>query len=389
MKFQTDIMSRLKSKQSLPDITVALDFGGSGSKIIYEGIGRGAASLFMEPEVAAITPQIANTQNKLGATDPENACWVQYKAGCFAVGYLARSRYHGNAGLHELKYERAIYKTLGVIWAIKERLKLPTSLRVALAVLLPPGEYENASRFEQLVREALSDYQTPTGPMNVELALFRCFPEGAGIYLRYFNASFDALKRKVSCFVMIGYRNSSVLISHRGAIEGGISSDLGFVRMVEKVVARSSGQTVERLTPAIVASGANIEPTPLLKLARSTTKEGRVSEVQLMVTAIKTARYEYAASLIGWLDSVIPPDTDELVFCGGTAEYIRSELRDRYLGKTVSWNAGMGIPADLDTWGLGGRLCDVYGIFLCVSNEANRLTAKNAGVVSDAEVSRG
>jgi hypothetical protein len=382
-------MSRSKSKKSSIDITVSLDFGGSGSKIIYESIDGGVASLFMEPELAAITQlSIANTQNKLGATDPENACWIQCKAGYFAVGYLARSRYRGNAGLHELKYERAVYKTLGAIWAIKERLKLSASLQVALAILLPPGEYENASRFEQLVRSALLDYQTPTGRMNVELACFRCFPEGAGIYLRYFNACGDALKQKVSCFAMIGYRNSSVLIQDRGAVEGGISSDLGFVRMVEKVVAHSSGQSVERLTPAIVASGVNIEPAPLLKLARSTTKEGRVSEVQSMVTAIKTARYEYAASLIGWLDSVIPTDADELVFCGGTAEYIKNELRDRYLGKTVSWNAGMGIPAELDTWGLGDRLCDVYGVFLCLSDEVKRLTKKNA-VVLGAEVSRG
>lgn len=383
-------MSKSSSKSnSLVDITVSLDFGGSGSKIIYEGIGGSTASLFMEPEVAAVTQlSIASTQNRLGATDPENACWVQCKAGYFAVGYLARSKYYGNAGLHELKYERAVYKTLGAIWAIKERLKLPASLRIVLAVLLPPGEYENASQFEQLVRSALLDYQTPTGSMNVELACFKCFPEGAGIYLRYLNACGDTLKRKISCFAMIGYRNSSVLIQERGAVEGGISSDLGFVRMVEKVVAHSSGQTVERLTPAIVASGINIEPTPLLKLARSTTKEGRASEVQSMVMAIKIAREEYVASLISWLDSVIPADANEIVFCGGTADYIRNELRDRYLGKTVSWNAGMGIPADLDILGLGSRLCDVYGVFLCVSNEVKKLKINADVSISGAEVNR-
>ncbi|MEW6499116.1 MAG: hypothetical protein AB1589_42515 [Cyanobacteriota bacterium] len=48
-------MSRSKSKKSSIDITVSLDFGGSGSKIIYEGIDGGVASLFMEPELAAIT----------------------------------------------------------------------------------------------------------------------------------------------------------------------------------------------------------------------------------------------------------------------------------------------------------------------------------------------
>jgi DNA polymerase II small subunit/DNA polymerase delta subunit B len=138
---------------------------------------------------------------------------------------------------------------------------------------------------------------------------------------------------------------------------------LGFIRMVERVVARTSGQTAERLTPAIAAAGSEFKAAPLMRLARSTTKQGRAEEVQQMIAAIKEARPEYARSLTSWLDENLPPDCDELVFCGGTADYLRKELNEHYDRFPIIWNAEIAMPPILEKKGFENRLNDVYGMF--------------------------
>jgi hypothetical protein len=102
----------------------------------------------------------------------------------------------------------------------------------------------------------------------------------------------------------------------------------------------------------------------LQKLVRSKTRGNRASEVQTLIAAIKLARLEYSTTLTSWLDNALPDPVDEIVFCGGTADYLMKELNDHYLGIPLSWSAGIAIPAALDTQSLGSRLCDVYAMFL-------------------------
>lgn len=383
-------MSKSTQKnKSLPTplIIVALDFGGSATKVIYVKLSGSPYSLYMEPEVAWVPVESINSYaknnswNTLGATDPENVAWVSVAGSTMAVGYLAASRYYANAALKELKYERGLFKTLAAVWVIKEKLKLPLQFRVAIAILLPPGEFENKKRFETLLKEALANYMTPTGLLNVELVMFKCLPEGAGVYMAHQKKVGESLKRRVCAIVMLGYRNTSLLISNRGAVESGKTSPLGFVRMVEKVVGVTSGQTLERLTPAIAAAGVEPDSRVLQKLVRSKTRENRTSEVQTLIAAIKLARLEYAATLTSWLDNALPDSADEIVFCGGTADYLMKELNDHYLGTQLSWNASVAIPAALDTHSLGSRLCDVYTLFLYYHG----LVEKQFGLSSERE----
>lgn len=365
ISFQTSDMSQTTSTTKRPEVTVAFDYGGSLTKIIYTGLERQVRLLCMEPEVASVPREsiLAYARDQLGSANPENTAWVAFRNDYRAVGYLAKQRFHANAGLSQLKYERALHKTLAAMWVIKEKLRLPQNFTVAIAVLLPPGEYEDRGRFERVLREALAEYQTPTGSMSVELLAFNCKPEGGGIYLMHNKKVGSALKERVCAIIMLGYRNASLLVAQRGDVRPGKTSDLGFIRMVEKVIARTSGQIAERLTPAIVASGGEFKAAPLMRLARSTTREGRVEEVQQMVAAIKEARLEYVRSLTSWLDENLPPDCDELVFCGGTADYLKTELNEHYDRTPIVWNAEIFIPHVLDKKGLGNRLSDVYGMF--------------------------
>ena len=358
-------MSETTIETIWPQAIAAYDYGGSATKILYAGPKNQIRLLCMEPEVVSVPHEsiLAYGRDQLGSAEPENTAWVAFRNDYRAVGYLAKERFHANAGLSELKYERALHKTLAGMWAIKEKLNLPAKFTAAIAVLLPPGEYEDRGRFERVLREALADYQTPTGSMSVELLAFNCKPEGGGIYLMHNKKVGSVLKERVCAIAMIGYRNASLLVAQRGDVRPGKTSDLGFIRMVERVVARTSGQTAERLTPAIVAAGAEFKAAPLMRLARSTTKQGRAEEVQQMIAAIKEARLEYARSLTSWLDENLPPDCDELVFCGGTADYLRKELNEHYDRFPIIWNAEIAMPPILENKGFENRLNDVYGMF--------------------------
>ena len=351
---------------SSPLLTLALDFGGSSTKGIYStSIQNQTASLVMEPEVVKISLDSV-ASSILGVTEPENAAWVNYMGETFAVGYLAKSKYYANQGLKELKYERAIAKTLAFVWAISEKLQLGKKFRLALICLLPPGEFENRDSFYRNLQAILAGFITPTGKIQVKLTEFKCLPEGAGIYLAYQKKLGQQIKTKTIALVMVGYRNASVLISDKGIVApDGKTSELGMIRLLEKVVAKTSGQNASQLAPAIVAAGSDISTTPLTQLLKSTSNTNKRHELMQIQTSIKLARNEYAAVLTSWLNQVVPRSiVSEILFCGGTADYMRRELNTHYSGIPCLWGVGADIPSQVDSFGLGSRLADVYNVFL-------------------------
>ena len=296
-----------QKNNSSPLLILALDFGGSATKGVYCIEQNQTASLVMEPEVVKISLDSVATE-VLGATEPENAAWVNYMGETFAVGYLAKSKYYANQGLQELKYERAVAKTLAFVWAISQKLQLGHKFRLVLICLLPPGEFENKDSFRKHLEAAFAGFMTPTGKMQLVLTQFKCLPEGAGIYLAYQKKLGEAIKTKTIALVMVGYRNASVLISDKGMVApDGKTSDLGMIRLLEKVVARTSGQNASQLAPAVVAAGSDISTTPLTKLLKSTSNINKRHELIQLQKAIKVARREYAAVLTSWLDPSSSP----------------------------------------------------------------------------------
>ncbi|PMB21884.1 ParM/StbA family protein [Fischerella thermalis] len=364
-------------KKSSSLLILTLDFGGSATKGIYGKLDQNNPGLLvMEPEVLKVPFEsvASHSTDTLGTTEPENIAWVSYGHDTFAVGYLAKNNYYANAGLKELKYERAIAKTLAAVWAVSQKLRLGASFQLALTCLLPPGELENKESFLRQLQTALANYTTPTGIIRVELVESKCLPEGAGIYLAYQKKVGEALKAKVIALAMVGYRNASVLISDKGRLEAnGKTSDLGMIRLLETVVAKTSGQTVSGLAPAIVAAGSDISSTPFLRLLRSTLNTNRHQELQLLQKAVKLARREYTAALTSWLDQVINRSlVDEILFCGGTADYLRKELNSHYPGTPCLWGVGADIPKQVDKFSLGSRLADVYSVFLYFSQQVQK-----------------
>ena len=353
-----------------PDVTIVLDFGGSATKGVYADASLNEKILCMEPEVISLPPSaIANYEStKLGVASPVDSAWVTVDNQCYVVGYLAQSRFNGNPGLSSLKYERAFPKTLAAVWVAAQELKLKNKFSAAIAILMPSSEYESGKQLHELLVDGLKDFQTPTGNMSVNLTHFDCKPEGGGIYMIHRHQMGDAARRKTFAVVMVGYRNASVLLSERGQVNKRTTSNLGFIKLVELVESRIAGlPSTAQLASAIAKAGDQVETRHLSPLALSSVPETRSEEVQKLIDAVNACRIEYARALCSWLREVLPRQVylDEVVLCGGTADYLRSELENHFAYTDINWNAGIDLPTQLQDTELGSRLCDVYGLYTC------------------------
>lgn len=119
------------SKRYAPHIMIGLDFGGSSTKGFYKSQqGRVNHLLSMEPELVDLSRSTVENYmlTRLGETLPENSAWVGVKDEFKAIGFLAQ-RFHGEAGLRELKYERAVYKTLAAVWVVSQKLGIKEDVR--------------------------------------------------------------------------------------------------------------------------------------------------------------------------------------------------------------------------------------------------------------------
>ncbi|NEO98686.1 MAG: ParM/StbA family protein [Symploca sp. SIO2E9] len=355
------------------DAIAVMDFGGYSTRVFYQSTNPSSApdSFVMEAPVGAVSQELAKsyTDGNLSSAAPENIAWVAVGSECRAVGYLASSQFNAHIGLTGLKYEDAVYKALAAIWVISCRLQLESKFSIELAVMLPPGELNDSQQFFELLSHALKSYETPTGCLKVKLGTRQAFQEGSGICAMHCQKLGEAFSKRAIAYMMVGYRNASVLISARGAVGKGKTSDLGMVRMTELVQERTSGYNAARLTAAIAkADFNNLSRRHLLPLTRARNLEQRQKEADQLIEAIKLARSDYAGMLTRWLTEVMPPDADELVFCGGTAEYLKPELRDYFSVYPQSWHGDIEVPQQLDCHGMGIRLADAYGAFCYFSS---------------------
>jgi hypothetical protein len=354
---------------AVPDLVLAIDLGGSQTKAIASvPASNGFPMLLcMEPEIADVSAASVRNyeKTKSGEVDPENTCWVGIDEDCYAVGFLARHKYGGNSLLKQLKEESAVPKICGALWVLRQRLKLTDKLTVALSVLLPPSEYQDRERLEVKLRRSLRRFNTPTGEMRVKLVDFNAKPEGGGIYLYRRSILGADIKNRNVAVVMLGHRNASVLVSTSGSVAPGVSSTFGMSWMLDDFVRRCSGLVKEdpRLMAAIVAAGTECNPEALAKLSRRNSSADREGEAQEMSQALKLSRDEYFRALVRWLSQELPRDMDEIILCGGTAEYLKPELEVHYSNVKVIWNGGVEILPGLDTVGMGARIADVWALY--------------------------
>ena len=289
-------------------------------------------------------------KGQLGSPKPEDEAWVEWEDKIYLVGSFARD-FSGDAGLEELKYERAIYKTSAALGVIIDKANSSSTKRnlnnitLELVVLLPWNEYEDRKKFKERLTSVLADFSFRGQALKVKLTDFLCRPEGSGLAMMRINQKgLDWFRDRTLAVLMFGHRNVTALQFSGGRMVKGESPEIGFMKLEDKVLERTSGQKPLELSKAIFQanhlmmnrpdnfSSIKLENTAAIQgLARSRDAQLRADEALKIANAITSARTEYWQELEQWLDRCLPSELDEVIICGGAGVYLKPEL-NKYFG---------------------------------------------------------
>ena len=332
-------------------VVVTLDPGSSLTKIIYQVIVNGVGSelkiLSMEPELMQVTRRRIEDYEaeRWTSTDPAEEAWVESGGVYYAVGFLAK-QFCGNAGWHELKYERAAIKLLAALGVIAFREGLPDKFDLAFNGLLPFKEYKDAHKFEAEVAEVLPNFNFRNRWFSVNLWMFDCKPEGAGLALTRGKKIGVAIRSKIILVLMLGFRDVSFLRFERGKMADGGTSEqhYGLMLLAQLMQKRTSDQSIENLVKAVhlattVCKTAKDRQKVFSELVRSKKEKNRAKEVAELIDAYTASLSEYWSILSNWLDSIVPARLDEVVIGGGSSECLKSELKSYFAPSVISWSA--------------------------------------------------
>lgn len=335
-------------------LKVSYDQGSSLVKAFYQ-INRRMGVLTMEPEILCLPMESIQAYKEglttLNASFPENDAWLSYKKRaehCYVLGHLAR-QFHGSSKLDQLKFEQGTAKLMAVIGAIIQREGLDSEIELDVAALLPFGEYVNRKQFiEQFSKEA-KNYYFRNQKINISTENFDCCPEGGGFVTGLIREkSKEWLARRTIVVLMCGHRNTSLLVFERGGLsDASQTTNLGFIRLVEKVIKKTSLDDAAALTKAIYDIGQNINAKhpDLRALVKSYHADNFEAEAEQIAEAIKSSRQEYWTLIRDWLQSNVP-DMNEMIIAGGAAYYLKDEI-DRFLDwANPSWDTGA-VPSEL------------------------------------------
>lgn len=358
-------------------VIVVLDPGTSLTKIIYRNLeGR----TFLQPKLLTMDSTIAQVPfesiklyeaSRVRVTLPENESWIYREDNYYAVGHLAVNYFKGFVNLKQLKYEVAVIKVLAAVGAIASHLDFPMQFSLGLAVPLPYSEWEDREKFEEEVTSALSEFIYRGRKYQVYVNRFLCVPEGAGHTMTRMESLGKDFDSKKIISVMIGYRDISVIKFDKGIIKGE-TEKLGMVEMITLIQKKTSGQDAQRLLSAIHQAGKKITAAKFEYLTLSKKQKNKEEEAKQIALSVSLAKQEYWLRIKQWLTMILDEDADEIIVGGGTADYLRSEIKTflskNYSKAEVFWAANL--ERDIEILfnlnkkddSLPMRLTDAYGL---------------------------
>lgn len=356
-----------KKKETL---LLALDFGGSATKIIGGLTGGERKSVVMNPFVCEMSKESLVSKSIDGIKGArENRAWIGLDGKYYGVGYFAKD-YLVTPQLRPLKSNLAIPKILSACWVYSEKFDLGNRFNLSIACFLPPGEYEDRAEFEKELRLALANFETPDGIFKVFLKNFDCKPEGSGVFMEHWRLEKQTAFNSLCANLMFGYRNASAVLIERGNVGKFQTTDLGFIKMIESVQQKTSGYTIENLTEAIALWDGKDDQC-LLMILKKDKPESREIELDTLKSQIQIGKIEYLSRLKNWLREVVPKNVSQIVISGGTADYLKLDLKE--WAKTVSpvtlfWHGNVKLPDDILEVGLGNRMADVWVLwhYFCI-----------------------
>jgi hypothetical protein len=356
-------------------LQIGFDPGASLSKVVYSVAGGSPKILTMEPQVLSLPA--TSIEHQVLTARPEDQAWVKVKNDAERVqvcGFLARE-FMAVERIELLKYEQAFYKFLAVVGAIAVKEGLSENrLSVDASVLLPYGEINSRDWLGQRLGKGLKRYYFQKTLIRGRLNSYQCVSEGAGLVCDFRSRyGMDWLSTHKITVLILGYRNLSCMTFERGILQKEHSStcDLGFVRLIDKIIERTPGQSRSALAKSVAAIGVDIrEENPELRsLIRSTQPENVEAEAKMLVEAIKTSRREYWQLVQDWLNSIVPAELDHLAASGGTSIYLKDEIERHFDWVQPEWlSSHVGELSQLDST-MQFRFADVMALFSTFSQK--------------------
>lgn len=327
------------------------------------------------PQAITMTPEVADVEKEsvVGLdVDPltSDAAWVGIGSEYYALGSLAKNKFAGTSAIRDLKYQYALPKLAGLLWFACQNLGL-SEADVFLNLLLPSGEYRDGKNLGKQLSAALKGgIVTPTGRLKLKPCNFIVSIEGSGVLAARRRTLGEAYSRRTIGMLMLGYRNASfTVVKGKNQIKAE-STDLGMNWLVERFVEHASVglSSYDLYIPEalVKANLGNLEA--LRSLSRKTKSADIESDLALFQKSLKLVRREYCRALLRWIRTIA--SVDEVLLCGGTGEFVRSELTQFFEKESIPivWNGGVDIPAALDTHKLGNRLADAWGSHISYIN---------------------
>jgi hypothetical protein len=332
-------MNKKNNSKDYTKVAITIDLGTSSQKGIAQIYPDGVPIvLAMEPEIADLgVESIEYLSNQLVQ---DTTVWIGIGSEYYVLGALAKSMFAGTSAIRDLKYQYALPKVAAMLWLAIRRLGVNIELYVHL--LLPVGEASDGQTLRaKLAQNLKTGIITPTGRLKAKLRSFDVSPEGAGIMAyRSRNVNINYFQKSIG-MLMLGYRNASFILSHKGNAIKAESTDLGMNWVVHQFVERT----------AVGLSKDDLRLISALEIN---------ADVELFCRILPIVRKEYCRALWRWLRNIA--QMDEILVCGGTASFVRQELTEHFdsEGIPICWNGGMELPKYLDTMGLGDRIADAW-----------------------------
>ena len=173
------------------NLNLSIDFGGSGSKVIYQFGGGKLQYMMLPPGLEEVSKEDFKRYKDLqvwrGEPKPESDAWLEWKGSIYVLGDFALE-FAAQDRIKERKYENALYKALAIIGIIlewhqvggKKRKVESPKIILHLAMLLPWNEYNDNERFAKQLELMLTRFKFRGVAWDIALETFLCRPEGAG-----------------------------------------------------------------------------------------------------------------------------------------------------------------------------------------------------------------
>lgn len=233
------------------------------------------------------------------------SAWVADCDGAYLLGEGARELHGSAVGTDELKYKKALYKTLAMVGYFAQKFEVPNKSKISVGVLLPFNEYRRSQEeFSKELKIALKNFSYCGRLRSFELVNLLVRPEGAGIFIG--GVAPEIAKNGSVLVINAGFRNISGLFHEDGKLSPAKSDtcDYGYRWLISRVAKQSGYKDEGWIFEQIFSENGDRD----------------------VKAFAKDSLRAYWHQVSSWLDG--QPRADRVVFAGGTSLTLESLIKE-------------------------------------------------------------